>query len=432
LSIRHIGDVAVIGSVRWRQTVSTLLVFLLAVVVLGRESTTAPFEADEADYVATSRYFKYLFLQWDVSRPEWESNHWTRTQPPLTRYIIGVWLHAHGYDFDSLNQPYVSTASSFEVNVLKGRVPSDDVLATARQPMVIFGAGAVALVYLLGLVLGGTAAGLVAVALALTSSLLRYTLVHAWAEAPLAFFLLLSALLAAVGAREIVRGGRWLAWSVLLGLALGLASTTKLTGLVSAPILLAVAGILATRGAGTGQRVGRVLAKWSIVAVMVMLAVTIAANPFLWRGPMTGFAGMIEQRRDEMAFQQKQWPEYAVLNPGERPWLTAVGSTRVGLWGDSEIVATSVGLSLAALGVFRCSRNCAKRRSDTPSLVVALAWLAGHALAIIAGLGLSYARYFLPSCLLLLPFMGAGGALLLDTLMKWGRERGLGPGGGRP
>src|SRR3954447_14952083 len=79
-----------------------IAVFVLALFVLGWEAQRTGFEADEADYVATSRYFGYLFLQHDVSRPEWGSNHWTRTQPPLTRYIIGGWLTAAGRDLESL------------------------------------------------------------------------------------------------------------------------------------------------------------------------------------------------------------------------------------------------------------------------------------------------------------------------------------------
>ena len=41
----------------------TVALFLIALVVLGAEAAASPFEADEADYVATSRYFGYLFLQ---------------------------------------------------------------------------------------------------------------------------------------------------------------------------------------------------------------------------------------------------------------------------------------------------------------------------------------------------------------------------------
>ncbi len=197
--------------VGWRQLALCAGVFLVSLLALGWEARSAPFEADEADYVATSRYFGYLFLQRDVSRSEWGSNHWTRTQPPLTRYIIGAWLTATGHDLESLNQPYVSTASSFEVNRRKGRVPDDDVLALARQPMVLLGAGAVTAIFAITALLAGPIAGLVAVALALTSPFLRYTFVHAWAEAPLACFMLLAAWLAARGARRIVDRRGWLA-----------------------------------------------------------------------------------------------------------------------------------------------------------------------------------------------------------------------------
>lgn len=411
-------------------------VFLLALAVLAWEAASAPFEADEADYVATSRYFGYLFLQGDVTRDEWGSNHWTRTQPPLTRYVVGAWLTAHGYDLETMNQPYVSTASSYEVNVRKGRVPTDDVLAAARQPMVLFGAGAVVLLYLLGSLAAGPLAGLAAVALALSSSFLRYTLVHAWAEAILAFFLLLGAYLAVVGVRRTVEGGRWLAWGVGLGVALGLASSTKLTGLVGAPILLGVAGLLAVVGSRGGRALGPAergrLLGWAASAVATMALLIVMLNPYLWRGPVSGLVGMLEQRREEMAFQQKQWPEYAVLDLRDRPWLTAVGSTRVGPWGDLPLAAVPIGLGLAALGIAAALRSLVQQvragQGVDPGPPMLLAWLAGYTLAIVAGLGLSYPRYFLPACLLLLPFMGAGVVTLLG-LVSWtgllGRKRRL-------
>jgi hypothetical protein len=151
----------------WRHAAVAVAIFLTSLVVLGFEASSAGFEADESDYVATSRYFGYLFLQGNVTRKEWDGNHWTRTQPPLTRYIVGAWLTGYGYDLEKMNQPYVSTASSFEVNRQKGRVPTDEVLARARQPMVLLGAAAIALLYPLGLLLGGPVAGLSAAGLAL-------------------------------------------------------------------------------------------------------------------------------------------------------------------------------------------------------------------------------------------------------------------------
>lgn len=422
--------------------------FVVALLVLSLEAASSPFEADEADYVATSRYFGYLFLQHDVTRPEWDSNHWTRTQPPMTRYVVGAWLTIRGYDLEKLNQPYVSSASSFEVNRQKGRVPSDDALAAARQPMVLLGAGAIALLYPLGVLLAGPLGGLFAVALALTSPFLRYTLVHAWAEAPLAFLLLLSALLAALGVRRLVSGGSVIRWGVGLGLALGLMSATKLTGLVGLPIVAVVAGaVLLCRwctaaadsatdrspspdsAASSIARDGRQhLVIGSALAIAVMLLTFVAVNPYLWRGPNVGLAGMLEERQREMTDQQEQWPEFAVYGVGDRLWHTIVGSTRVGPWAELPLPASIVGLSFGALGVVTAARRAWTPPIDRLTVGTLLLWLLAYLGAIFLGLKLSYPRYFLPSCLLLLPFMGAGAAVLVGYLAR----RGAGPVGEAP
>jgi hypothetical protein len=390
------------------QVAVTIAVFLVSLVVLGYEAGESPFEADEADYVATSRYFGYLFLQHDVSRKEWESNHWTRTQPPLTRYIVGAWLTARGYDLEKLNQPYVSTASSYEVNRQKGRVPSDDVLARSRQPMVLLAAGAIALLYPLGVLLGGPVAGLSAVALALSSGFVRYTLVHTWAEAPLAFFLLLSVLLAAAGMPRVLAGKRPLVWAVCLGVALGLAAATKLTGL---------AGVIIVVGSGAGlagwvwwrqrdARAARWIVAWTALTAGVALVLFVAVNPYLWRGPLNGLAGMIEERRDEMAFQQNQWPEYAVNGWIERPWLTLAGSLQVGPGAETPL-AVLVNLPLLVIGAAALAER-ARRRQISPSVGLLLIWTGAYLVVIVLGLGLKYPRYFMPTTLLLLPFVGLG------------------------
>jgi len=405
-------------------------VFVVALALLGWEAGRAEFEGDEADYTATSRYFGYLFLQRDPWRAEWDGNHWTRTQPPLTRYIVGAWLTARGYDLEAMNQPYVSTASSVEANRRRGRVPTDDVLATARQPMVVLGAGAVALLYALGALLGGPTAGLLTAVLALSGGFLRYTLVHAWAEAPLAFFLLLSALLVALCARSLARGECGAGWATATGLALGLACTTKLTGYVGLATTLGLT-LAATLCARRRQRAGLVARDvagmaapraWlgaGMATVPTALAVTVALNPFFWRGPAQGLAEMVTQRRDEMADQQKQWPEFAVLDWRDRPGLTAVGSTRFGPWDESAAFAVPLNLALVVLGgvaLAIAARRGAAPPGGWPAAIVILAWTVAHLAAIVGGLGLSYPRYFLPALLLLLPLAGVGGAWLVGLV----------------
>ena len=406
------------GSLR-RHLAATVAVFVVALAVLGVEASWSPFEADEADYVATSRYFGYLFLQRDVTREEWDSNHWTRTQPPLTRFIVGAWLTAYGYDLEKMNQPYVSTASSFEVNRQKGRVPTDDVLARARQPMVLLGAGAIALLYPLGLVLGGSAVGLVAAALALSSPFVRYTFVHTWAEAPLAFFLVLSALLAAHGVQRVRSGGRPHVWGAALGVALGLASATKLTGLVGVGLTVGCGSLLALwLWRHDGEPVSaRRIAAWAAVAVGVALTVFVAVNPYLWRGPIRGLQGMLEERRDEMAFQQDQWPEYAVLGWLERPWLTVSGSLQVGPLAESQLAAP-LNVLLLVVGIAGLIGRLRRDGLASPAGMLA-AWTAGYFVVVVLGLGLKYPRYFMPTTLLFLPLVALG--LVLVVQAAWRR-----------
>jgi 4-amino-4-deoxy-L-arabinose transferase-like glycosyltransferase len=391
-----------------RHLAATIGLFAVALVVLGLEAAWAPFEADEADYVATSRYFGYLFLQRDVARKEWDSNHWTRTQPPLTRYIVGVWLTAYGHDLETMNQPYVSTASSFEVNRQKGRVPTDDVLARARQPMVLLGAGAIALLYPLSLLLGGPTVGLIVAALALSSPFMRYTLVHAWAEAPLAFFLVLSALLAAYGVRRVLSGGRVVFWALALGGALGLASATKLTGLVGVALTLGCGAVMALWlwRQGGNRRAAVRIAAWAAGAAAVALLLFVALNPYLWRGPVSGLQGMLEERRDEMAFQQDQWPEYAVTGWLERPWLTVSGSLQVGPLAETQLAAL-VNLPLLVIGLAGLAARVRRDGLASPAGML-VGWLLGFFVVVVLGLGLKYPRYFMPTTLLFLPVVALG------------------------
>jgi hypothetical protein len=395
-----------------------VVVFGVAVLVLGIEASTAGFEADEADYVATSRYFGYLFLQGDVTRKEWDSNHWTRTQPPLTRYIVGAWLSAGGYDLEKLNQPYVSTASSFEVNRQKGRVPTDDVLASARQPMVILGAGAMVMLFLLGATLGGTATGLITAALALSSPFMRYTLVHVWAEAPLAQFLVLAVLLAAIGLRPVLAGGSVIAWGTALGVALGLASATKLTGLVGLVVVGGAAMLMAVwlSRAGRPNAARRIIA-WATVGCAVAVVLFVAMNPYLWRGPLVGTVGMLDERRDEMAFQQQQWPEYAVLSWIERPWLTVSGSLQVGPLAETPAAAL-VNLPFLIVGIIAVAAMARQAGLLSPAGVL-IAWILGYAVAIVLGLGLKYPRYFMPTTLLFLPVLALG--FVVTARAVWSR-----------
>ena len=304
------------------------------------------------------------------------------------------------------------------------------VAAWAVWALFAYAASYTALLLALGTLLGGPIAGLATAALALSSGFIRYTFVHAWAEAPLAIFLTLSALLVSLGAGRVARGMAWREWAVAAGIALGLACSTKLTGYVG---LLATLGV-ACGGAGLAwRRSGHVLSStgagqravpmswlaWGATIGATAIALSIILNPFLWRGPVGGIAEMVAQRRDEMAAQQAQWPDFAVLGWQQRPGLTAVGTTRFGPWDERPWVAVPLNLLLLGAGVamlYLAWRRRVAPPGGWPATVVLIGWLGAYLAAIVGGLGLSYPRYFLPGCLFLLPVAGAGAAWALGQL----------------
>jgi hypothetical protein len=405
------------------------LVFVVAAVALLVEARYSPFEIDESGYVATSRYFGYLVFQHDVSREEWGVNYWTLTQPPLTRYIIGAWLTAYGYDLEKLNKPYVSTASSFEVNVLKGRVPTDDVLWRSRQPLALLGAAAIALLYVIGARFGGWQAGLATSALAISSSFVRYTLVHVWAEGPLACFFVLAVLAALASAPALISGRRWLGPMLLLALALALATSVKLTAVVGVVAFATWAAAVQTLAVwrprwtvdlGLDDVPTRALAT-RLVAALCMMALTVATlwvavNPFLWRAPLERTWAILVNRAEDMAEQQEQWPEYAVHGWAERPWLTVVGSLDVGPLAETPAAAL-LNLPLLAIGAAGLVGRARKPGQAAPTGML-LVWAVTYFVAIVLGLGLKYPRYFMPTTLLLLPIVGVGLVSVLQTAQR--------------
>ena len=389
--------------------VIAVVIFVVAAVVMLVEARFSPFEIDESGYIWSSRYFGHLFLQRDVNHEEWGVNYWTLTQPPTTRYVVGAWLTANGYDLDKLNKPYVPTASSYEINVMKGRVPTDDVLWRARQPLALLGAGAIGLLFLLGARIGGTWVGLATAALALSSPFVRYTFVHVWAEGPLALFFVLSALLATSAAPVLISGRGWVRPAIAVALAIAVATSIKLTGVVGVVALgawaVAVCGRAALAKVLDWSMVRRLFFALAIVS-LTTAAVWVLVNPFLWPDPLERTRLIVMNRADETAIQQEQWPEYAVHGWAERPWLTISGSLQVGPLAETPLAAL-VNLPLLALGIFAIVQR-RRRNGERTAIGMLLAWAATYFVVIMLGLGLKYPRYFMPTTLLFLPIVALG------------------------
>src|SRR3712207_4276265 len=154
-----------------RELVPVLLVAGVALAVLRGPMTAQRFTIDESRWISTSRYFWITFVERDLFGDEWRPSYVVLTQPPVARYLIGAGLALQGWSPDQLNGRYDSLRSR-ERNLEMGNVPGDDLLRAARRVTFAFGVSAAVLLYVVGRLLAGPPAGLVAAGLGLANPLL--------------------------------------------------------------------------------------------------------------------------------------------------------------------------------------------------------------------------------------------------------------------
>nr|MBA2451272.1 hypothetical protein [Chloroflexota bacterium] len=185
-----------------RASLLPLAVFALASVVLVQRAAQANYNVDEGQHIATAGYFEVVFLDRDFGGPAWEESYWTLTQPSVPRYILGaaIWLSGNpiprldpshrvqevrGPDRERFWDPRTYQDERRLAEERRVERPRSSQLLAARVPMALLGAGAVALLFLVGRVLGGPLAGLVASLGLLLAPLTLALVPRAHAEAPL-------------------------------------------------------------------------------------------------------------------------------------------------------------------------------------------------------------------------------------------------------
>jgi hypothetical protein len=418
----------------WRLAAGLVLgagLVLVALSVLGAAARRSGFDGDENLYMYRGRYFGHLFLERDPWHPEWEDNYWTHTQPMLTNYLVGGWLWLRGYDLYQMPPPYRWGAGS-RVNRLEGRVPEPELLLAARQPAVLLTAGTALGLLLLGWALGQPLGGLVAGALLVASPLAQRFLVRALSEAPLAFFIVLTLLLAVVGARRGRGGALTLGWALAVGIALGLGLATKLTAVLSllalACWLVAVALAAALGGAGPARR--RLARAWLAgrgwgLALLVALGLFVASNPHLYSNPVRHTAHLVQQRANEMRQQQRSLPEDALHRPLERLRYVLVGSLVEQTVSGARRAPLEAGLAaVGALGLLIAGWRDGRQRREPPVEALVLLTVGAYFGGVTAGLLLAWPHYLVPTLTLGALLSGLGLAYLLAGLRAgWARWR---------
>jgi hypothetical protein len=316
--------------------------------------------------------------------------------------------------------------TTWAVNSERGAVPSAGVLLAARMPMALLTSFAALLVFLIARRLGGAVAGWTAALVFIFNPLMLLHGRRAMSEAALVFGVCLAIWLM----MRLPRSGS------IQGSGVALAMLAKHSGVVVAPAALLsalwpVPSLDATlspaRPASLGQEVMRAIRALALMALGFVIVFGLL-SPSLWCNPIAALGATLRERSslvDAQLTQLRAAGEIFVLDtPPERIialidrvfvsapvfWEipnyaaeTAVSEAayihgpiatllRGPVWGSLMLALALIGVAIGVLLVFHRATPPASRRD----LAIALPWVLGTALALLAFVPIAWQRYYLP------------------------------------
>ena len=396
---------------------------IVTIVVLYQQALRQPFSVDESRWISTSRYFWITFVDGDVLGPAWQPNYIVLTHPPVARYVIGLGLALQGWSPDELNGRY-DTDRSRDFNRRAGNIPSRELLDAARRVVLVFGVGATLLLYPIGRSLGGPLAGVIAVSLALAHPLLATLWTRALAESVLAFFCLLSIWLAMCLAAFAGTHRAAFSRALGLGVAVGLATATKLSGALVAAGLVLYAVVRQAHRLWRERSLAGV-GSW-FDAGLAAVVVFVAVNPLLYPNPAWRSLMLFEHRRIEMEQQAIGTPRLAVpTDLGDRSTLMfrrtfqdwGTFDRRLGLPLDAPLTAIGFGAVLVATW-----RSIRVREALGPAALV-LCWASSVFVVSTLNFGFDSSHYIAPPATVAVVLQAVALAVLVTGAYKLIRRR---------
>lgn len=301
-----------------RIAIPALALFALALIHNLDWTDRTPFHRDESRWVGRAYLLDELR---HPGGPTWDDSDFTRNQPPLGSYLMGLGLTLQGRDTDTtVDNLLYDFDHDFDWNVANGRQPAGEDMLAGRRTNAVVGALLAVTVLLIGWRLAGVVGGAVA-GVVFTYNPLA-TNMASWAGAD-ALLTLTIALAALTAIRLFERPG----WGkvIVLGVLLGLGAATKLSPLFVAALAGAAGGglLIAGRPWERGQAGGRQQALgWMLLTVpFTAFATFVATYPYLWSDPIERFRAMLDYREDEM------------VNQGDIPAMGTPGWTSIAVDG---------------------------------------------------------------------------------------------------
>jgi len=297
------------------------LVFLAIGVYHLATINRTPFWGDEGIWVGKSAGW-FLLIEGEFDDAFW--SYHPIDQPMLPSYAFGIVATLSGYDRSTINKVY-EYAKSYERNRQERRVPDDVLLWRCRVVSTVFGAlacaAAMAVVWRLAGPVGGLSVGIL---LGINPHFMRMTH-RAMSEGMVSFWLLVAWLTSVLFVEALTRRKVRQAWrrAALLGLAAGLGTISKLTGVAAFAAIVGIGLVQvfqARRTPSAKRRKGRwrLPAKTTAAAVGIGCLVFLAQSPATWRSPLGGTYRILQWRKFVAEKQRARLTEHLVHGVSDR------------------------------------------------------------------------------------------------------------------
>jgi hypothetical protein len=400
----------------WFFEPTLLLVAFSVIISLGiGKAQTAPFHIDEAHKIAETYYYRLFFVNHDLSNPDWHEDFYARMNPPVAKYIMGMYLALHGETVTDLSLQQKFEQFWKTPQYLREQIPRS-LLLHARSVSVIFAALTLLLLYVIGRLLGSPVVGVLGALLLACHPIFRYHATIALTDSILTFFmtavvpatvLTVDLLLSkeATAPAKTLRphpSGRMVACVAMTAVIVAAAAGTKLNGALAA-VFFAVsmfAGLWLVPARSPGGPRTWPVAKVTVATAAglgLALILFVGINPYLYRAPFSRLLSTLRVQGDWMLKQ--------ALDPGQPLWTAVQKVSAIGVhdfalpqsffFKSSAPVLFTIflmGVLSMAVDVLRAQ---ATRRVRVGKVTV-LVWVTVYGFGVGAWIPVTWDRYFLP------------------------------------
>lgn len=429
---------------RYRRWWALFYLLGLAAYILAGVSLT-PFHGDESTLLYMGRDFYYLFVTNEPEKVFYSANpreigpsaateqHLRLLNGTIPKMLYGGTAALSGYSFDQINEQW-NWGSDWDWNIANNTIPAPDLLLRTRLASAAGMVAGFALIFWLGMRLGGWPAALAAATFYAIHPALLVNGRRAMMESQLYFF----APLVVIAGLLMLEKRRW--WTfVLLGLASGAAIASKHTGAFTVIAIFAGCTLTILLNRQLRQRWWAYLGGL-LSAGLIALLTFYALNPAWWGDPLNRGREVLALRSDLLSRQVDTFGGYAGVGDQLGGFLRQSFGTvpmyyEASAWADyidDQIIAYEAS-GLAGLQFGLVSPGAAlllftsliglweivRRRSSIAALRwPLLAWIAGMIVLVAFITPLEWQRYYLPFHLVLVLCSALGLARVLELMQQ--------------